>query len=1022
MPDNLKADRKPAIYSIAAHRGFADALVAGLIPRYRDGQFGLARLTLLLPSRRAVRTVTEAFIRASGDATGAVPGGGLLLPRMAVVGDLDLDEALGPLLDPIGAGASVLPAVDPVYRLCRVANVVGEELAKIPGGHVPGAAGLFRQARNITRTMDRLLVEDIAPDRLLTLDMVQDLAGHWQDALRLFARSQTIWKTHLEELGKVDAAERRNRLLDHAAKRWREQPPAFPIVAAGVTSSAPAVARLLRTIADLPNGSVVLPDLDLMLDEDVWNSLGRAGADDGDGQGPFGRDDAVTHPQYHLKLLLNRMGVSRSEVRNWHRSGASAAPPQRSHAISNLFLPPEASGVWVNLPSEQRRMTGVRIMESANPEEEAQAIAVLIRQALGVPEKRVTLITPDRGLAARVVAHLSRWNIAADDSAGQPLPQTPAGRLFLLLAEVLADHAAPVPLLALLGHPLVHGGMERAQWLERVRLLDLALRGPRPGPGLAGVVAALATTTKRYPGLAEWWTAAAELIEPLFACAQEAPLAVYLDTMARVAETLCGESIWANASGRSLSAFVQQWREATAQAGIAVKLADLPTLLREAMDEVAVRPPYGAHPRLSIFGLLEARMSHSDLVICGGMTEGNWPASSAPDPLLAPSILRALGIPGTDFRIGLSAHDLASALGAPEVVLSYANRDAASPTIPSRFLMRIRAMVGKGLAEEKAAVALAQALNTPTPEAPAPRPQPMPNADQRRVEIAVTALDRLRGDPYQFYASSILQLRKLDAVDAEPSAAWMGTAVHLILQRWHDSGAMPGTLIPIAEQMLDEMNSHPLMRGLWRPRLTSALGWIENETDRLLGEGRKVVAWERDGQMRVDGVRIHGRCDRIDLLPDGTLAVVDYKTGAPPKSKMVEKGYALQLGLIGMIAGKDGFPGKDGAPHVGGEATRFEYWSLARAKKRENGFGYWDEPILEGRKKTGLKRDEFLSKTEEFLRQAIANWINGNEPFTARLNPDYPGYNDYDQLMRLDEWQARADSQIDPAATESDLA
>ena len=101
----------PQVYSIAAHRGFADALVAGLIPRYAEPRFGLARLTLLLPSRRAVRTVTEAFVRASG--------GGLLLPRMAVIGDLDLDETLGPLLDPIGAGTGIPPAADPTRRWLR---------------------------------------------------------------------------------------------------------------------------------------------------------------------------------------------------------------------------------------------------------------------------------------------------------------------------------------------------------------------------------------------------------------------------------------------------------------------------------------------------------------------------------------------------------------------------------------------------------------------------------------------------------------------------------------------------------------------------------------------------------------------------------------------------------------------------------------------------------------------------------------------------------------------------------------
>jgi ATP-dependent helicase/nuclease subunit B len=275
----------------------------------------------------------------------------------------------------------------------------------------------------------------------------------------------------------------------------------------------------------------------------------------------------------------------------------------------------------------------------------------------------------------------------------------------------------------------------------------------------------------------------------------------------------------------------------------------------------------------------------------------------------------------------------------------------------------------------------------------------MPSAEQRRVDIAVTALDRLRGDPYQFYAQAILGLRSLDPLDAEPTAAWKGTAVHEILEEWHEAGALPGTLIPIAERRLEEMSAHPFMRGLWRPRLLSALCWIEQETERLLGEGRRVAAWEKKGEMRVDGIRIHGRADRIDQLADGTLAVVDYKTGTPPSGAMVEKGFALQLGLIAMIAQGGRMEG------IAGEASRFEYWSLARNKER--GFGYMAEPVLEGSRRTGLPRGEFVERTEDYLRQAIATWILGNEPFTARLNPDLPGYADYDQLMRLDEWQGR---------------
>ena len=772
MADPLKTTLN--VWSIAAHRGFADALVAGLIPRYAEPRFGLARLTLLLPSRRTVRTLTEAFVRASG--------AGLLLPRMAVIGDLDLDETLGALLDPIGAGADIPPASDPTTRWLRLAEMLRKE-AEYAAASTPA---LLRLARNIARSMDRLAVEGIPSGDLLSdrvRDLFPDLAGHWQENTRLFATLQRKWQAELDRRGEIDPPERRNRLLDHAARRWRENPPPHPVLAAGVTSASPAVARLLRVVAGLPKGGVVLPDLDLALDAEVWGALGVAGAPETLGDPPFARDDAVTHPQYHLKLLLNRMGVQRREVRAWHRSGVSAAPPERSRAISSLFLPPEASAAWIDLPSEWRRLGGVRLMDCADPQEEAQAIALLVREALETPEKRIAVVTPDRNLAARVAAHLGRWNIAADDSAGQPLSQTPAGRLFLALADCLGEHMAPVPLLAALGHPLVFAGEARAAWLEQVRALDLALRGPRPAPGLGGIAAAIAAARKPDPALAKWWPEAAALLTPLDAAGGPQPLAELLGTLAQTGESLAGVALWAQADGRALAAFVEDLRAASLAANTPIDPRDAGAVLREAMDEIAVRPPWGGHPRVAIYGLLEARMSRADLVICGGLVEGTWPANPAPDPLLAPPLLRALGVPGADFRIGLSAHDLAAALGAPEVVLSHSARDAAGPTIPSRFLLRIRAMLGPTLlksSRENAAVRLARRIDRGEAAPPYPRPKPMPSAEQRRVSISATALDRLRGDPYQFYASAILRLQSLDALDAEPSAAWKGTAVHAI--------------------------------------------------------------------------------------------------------------------------------------------------------------------------------------------------------------------------------------------------
>jgi len=334
------------------------------------------------------------------------------------------------------------------------------------------------------------------------------------------------------------------------------------------------------------------------------------------------------------------------------------------------------------------------------------------------------------------------------------------------------------------------------------------------------------------------------------------------------------------------------------------------------------------------------------------------------------------------------------------VVLSWARRDEGGPVIPSRFVLRVQAMLGADLAarhRETRAMELARDIDVGKQVAPHPRPQPMPSAEQRKVAIAVTALDRLRADPYQFYAQAILGLRKLDALDAEPSPAWRGTAVHDILDTWHKAGAPQGQLVATAGVVLDTMSAHPLARSLWRPRLLAALAWIDAEVAMLKAGGRQALATEIRGEMKVDGIRIHGRADRIDRMPDGALAVVDYKTGAPPSGRMVQEGFALQLGLIGMIARDGGFAG------VAGEPTHFEYWSLSR-KPGQAHFGWRDEPVLEDRKKSGIPREEFLDKTEDFLREAIARWLLGNEPFTALLRPDRVGFNDYDQLMRLDEW------------------
>jgi len=591
------------------------------------------------------------------------------------------------------------------------------------------------------------------------------------------------------------------------------------------------------------------------------------------------------------------------------------------------------------------------------------------------------------------VQHLRRWNIEADDSAGQPLSQTAAGRLLLLLAEVAAEKAAPVPLMALLEHPLVRVGDKRGTWLDNARALELALRGPRPAPGLA----ALRELTEKARAQ-RWWDEVEAILAPLMA-QEEGPLADLLDALAAAGEALCGTALWAREDGRALSALVEDLRLHARETNFAIDPGELPAALRDAMDQVAVRPPYGGHPRVAIYGLLEARMTRADLVICAGLNEGTWPATPSLDPLLAPAVLRALGVPGADFRIGLSAHDLAGLLGAPEVVLSRSARDVQGPAIPSRFLLRVKALLGPDLGkghEDHDTRSLARALDDGEPAPLYPQPKPLPSAEQRLVRVSVTGLDRLRSDPYQFYASEILQLGALDPLDAEPTPQWRGTAAHLVLQTWHETHR---PIREIADEVLAEMNHHPLMRALWRPRLVKALEWVEAEI--AANPERVPTLFENKGTWIYRAVKLTGKGDRIDRLADGTLAVVDYKTGVPPSGRQVAEGYALQLGTTGLMLLNGAFEG------LRGEATVFEYWSLAKSAKSDTGFGYITTPILTGNKRTGISLADFLPETQRYLDDALDRWILGDQPFTARLNPNVASYGTYDQLMRLDEWLGR---------------
>jgi len=469
-------------------------------------------------------------------------------------------------------------------------------------------------------------------------------------------------------------------------------------------------------------------------------------------------------------------------------------------------------------------------------------------------------------------------------------------------------------------------------------------------------------------------------------------LAAFAGKLAAAADALAGEAAWRGPAGRLAAELLANLQASTTAGALTVEPADAVPMLRQLLESSAVRPSYGGHPRIFIWGLLEARLQHADFVVLGGLNEGVWPALTAPDPWLPPKVRATLGMPGLEFRIGLAAHDFASALGAPEVLITRARRDSRSPTVASRFLLRLQAMSG-GVARDVRLERITAALDDPGPPQPVDRPAPRPSVEQRPERISVTAVDRLKADPFAFYAQSILKLRSLDPLEDDHTARWKGTAVHEVFEKWLlEDDCDPTRLRGRAEQLLAGEAIHPMLRALWAPRLLEAIDWIADLERSNRAKGRKPLAAEVSGEAPLAGVLVHGRADRVDMLAEGGIAIIDYKTGAPPKQKAVDAGFALQLGLLGLIARAGGFD------NVRGEPEAFEYWSLTRVNGR---FGKLMCPD------DRMGADAFLENSYAAFAAAAQKWLTGTEPFTAKLNPAYAPYGDYDQLMRLEEWYGR---------------
>lgn len=1013
----------PNVFSIPAGEPFltslATAILRGDLPRAGTpppDPITLSDLQILLPTRRAVRSLADTFLQVSD-------GGVQLLPRMTPLGDVDEDELM--LGGDPGEGRLALVAAPAISQLDRrliltrlILAWVGDDANRAkPSVHSPAQAALL--AADLGRMIDMFDTEQADWNDLADL-VDKELSSHWEDALSFLDLLRTVLPELMAARGEINPMARRNLLLEAEAERLRNEADGRPVIAAGSTGSIPATANLLGVVAALPNGAIVLPGLDTELEDEAWAQMGPA------------------HPQYGLKQLLDRIGISRADVRLLSGGRPRPASVARATLLNEVMRPADATEHWSTAVTELEAardagaLDGLRRLTAPTQRDEALAIALIMRQTLEDGERSAALVTPDRRLARRVSAELTRWDIAVDDSAGEPLAASAHGTFMLLLAESVASGFAAVPLLGLLKHPLATFGRTRHVVRHLAGLLEIsALRGLAPRGGLAGVSrtvhrrrdAQTAGTAHLHTSLRDIrpddWSALsaflddlADMLEPLAALYKKngtGPAGAFVRAHIACAETACrgvdddenSSELWQGDAGEALAGFFTTLLDAEALMP-ALDSVDYVPFVQTLMAGSVVRPRFGRHPRLHIWGLLEARLMQPDVVILGGLTEGVWPPHALTDAWLNRPMRAGLNLEPPERRIGLTAHDFVQAANAPEVYLTHAEKVDGSPTVPSRWLLRLEALLsGLGAScviEDQRWVSWALGMDHTEDYSPVDMPRPKPSVDARPKGMSVTQVERWIRDPYAIFAGSILKLEPLPPLADDPSAADRGTVIHRILhEAVHGGGEVSvERLLDVGTAVFAEFIDYPDVAAFWWPRFERIARWLVEQD---VFDARDIDARfaEFSGRCTLDVAgqpfELRARADRIDVLLGGEAVLIDYKTGQPPSDKQVAAGLSPQLPLEAAIAMAGGFV-DCGARAIAG----LEYIRLSGG-----------EPPGERRRIKAETPQDLAQKALDGLKRRIAAFNQIETPYLPRVavETERQAY-DYDHLARHMEWARQA--------------
>ncbi|UVH54632.1 PD-(D/E)XK nuclease family protein [Variovorax paradoxus] len=518
-----------------------------------------------------------------------------------------------------------------------------------------------------------------------------------------------------------------------------------------------------------------------------------------------------------------------------------------------------------------------------DPEDEAELAAACVLRHLAEDRAPVALVATDRALTRRISAQLSAQGVVTHDETGWKLSTTRAAATLMSALRACAHDAASDQVL---------------EWLKSgadgdaptVQLLEARLR--REGQrDWSAWCAFMARSEKPQDATLLSFTEAIE--ERRAPMARSRPLAEWLHALRELLEAssqweLLDEDL---AGGKVIGAL---WLDAGAHGddddfpGGRHTLAEFTAWVRDVLEDASFVPPAGDQaPKVVVLPLYQLLGRAFGAVVIPGCDDRRLPASPEPPGNWSAAQRLELGLPSRETLEAAQRAAWAAALHNPSCELIWRQSDASGePVRPSPLVQALQL---------DHALQPSADPRTPREVAVQPTKYPTPSGALLPLEnISTSVYEDLRRCPYRFFALRQLGLRSADELDAEIDKRDFGNWLHAVLGHFHEVLAETPTqdaeertaLIEEAarrsmhELSLSEAEFLPFAAA-WPAVRDGYLGWLTGHE----AAGAVFAEAEPWKEQSLGDLRLIGRLDRIDRMPDGQAFVIDYKTESAAVSK-----------------------------------------------------------------------------------------------------------------------------------------